>query len=130
MSDQVIELRGCGSHSCAVSPPVGVGNNTSCRCMVSDYRGQSLVRSLQARIAELENEVRLQKSNAGGAYERIAELDAALDVCNQMILEVNHAQSNGSDWYTKGESGLYQQVSMWIRKASDAITKARGQGNE
>ena len=56
---------------------------------------------------------------------RIAELDAALDVCNQMILEVNHAQSNGSDWYTKGESGLYQQVSMWIGKASDAIKKAR-----
>jgi outer membrane murein-binding lipoprotein Lpp len=47
--------------------------------MVSDYRGQSLVRSLQARIDELENEVRLQKSNAGGAYERIAELQARVD---------------------------------------------------
>ena len=53
MSDEFIALKGCGSHSCAVTPPVGVGHNGPCRCMVSDYRGQSLVRMLRARIDEL-----------------------------------------------------------------------------
>lgn len=93
MSDELI---GCGSHSCAVSPPVGVGNNTSCRCMVSDYRGQSLVRSLQARIDELENEVRLQKSNAGGAYERIAELQARVDELEGWNAEMVEKAASGT----------------------------------
>lgn len=46
-----------------------------------------------------------------------------IKIINQMILEVRHAQYNGSDWYTKGSSGLYQQVSMWLNKGTDASFK-------
>jgi len=46
-----------------------------------------------------------------------------MKVINQMILEVRHAQYNGSDWYTKGDSGLYQQVSLWLGKGTDALFK-------
>ena len=44
-----------------------------------------------------------------------------LKTINQAILEVAHAQQSGAEWYTKGSSGLYQQVRLWIGKASDSI---------
>lgn len=55
------------------------------------------------------------------SLETIEQLEAALKVCQQLILEVSHAQRNGSDWYTRADVGLYQQVSMWIGKAQTAI---------
>lgn len=60
-------------------------------------------------------------------WSRIAELEAALRVTHQALLEVRHAQECGPGWYTRGESGLYQQVSMWVRRGLEAITKANVQ---
>lgn len=34
----------------------------------------------------------------------------------QMVFEVSHAYECGSGWYTKGESGLRNQVRMWIER--------------
>jgi len=81
--------------------------------------------AMQARIEELEFRNKFLEARQEARESNIERLDAALDTCNQMILEVAHAQRSGADWYTKGGSGLHQQVSMWIRKASDAIKKAR-----
>jgi hypothetical protein len=50
---------------------------------------------------------------------------AAIEALEQMILEVRHAQSVGSSWYTKGDSGLYQQVRMWLDKGSKSLTTLR-----
>jgi DNA repair exonuclease SbcCD ATPase subunit len=83
------------------------------------------LQQMQQRIAELEDRNTALTESENYAMAKASRLDAALDTCSQMILEVAHAQRNGSDWYTKGESGLYRQVSMWIRKASDAINDAR-----
>ncbi len=55
---------------------------------------------------------------------RISALEAALRITHQALIETAHAQSVGADWYTKGASGLYQQVAMWVRKGLDAIRKA------
>jgi len=58
------KLIGCGSHSCAVFKPEstskleGLGNNGPCKCMVADYRGQSLVRAYEQRIEELTHMVK------------------------------------------------------------------------
>ena len=49
----------------------------------------------------------------------------ALDDIEQLIREVRHAQSVGSAWYTKGASGLYQQISMWLGKGHEAAKKLR-----
>jgi len=54
--------------------------------------------------------------------EKIDLLDQ-IKIMQQTILEVRHAQYNGSDWYTKGSSGLYQQVSLWLNKGQEAINK-------
>jgi len=51
------------------------------------------------------------------------ELYEQLKILQQTILEVRHAQNNGSDWYTKGDSGLYQQVSLWLDKGQKAINE-------
>jgi hypothetical protein len=51
--------------------------------------------------------------------------DESFVVLQQTLLEVSHAQQNGSDWYTKGSSGLYQQVSMWIGKGQEAINRIK-----
>jgi len=45
-------LMGCGSHSCVIAPPAHEGHSGSCRCLVSDYRGQSLIKRLKAQIEE------------------------------------------------------------------------------
>lgn len=50
--------------------------------------------------------------------------EEALIVANQALLEMNHAYVNGSDWYTRGESGLRTQVRMWIDRGLKAITEA------
>ena len=52
------------------------------------------------------------------------ELQEQINILQQAIMEVRHAQHNGSAWYTKGEGGLFQQVSMWVSKGQDAIIKA------
>lgn len=44
----------------------------------------------------------------------------ALEIAMQALREVDHAQQNGARWYTKGESGLYQHVRMWIRRGLEA----------
>ena len=60
-------------------------------------------------------------------------LDAAwsdIKIMQQALLEINHAQREGPDWYTKGDSGLYQQVRMWLDKglkASESLNKLRGE---
>ena len=50
-----------------------------------------------------------------------AELIAVIKVLRQTVMEVRHAQNQGSRWYTKGESGLFQQVRMHLDKADKAI---------
>lgn len=53
--------------------------------------------------------------------ERLDALEHAVRVCSQTMLEVGGAQLRGAGWYTKGASGLYQQVDMHVRRANDAI---------
>lgn len=56
---------------------------------------------------------------------RIRDLEAALKIVHQALIEVAHAQDVGPWWYTKGANGLYQQVAMWVRKGLDAIAAVR-----
>ena len=46
------ELIGCGSHSCIIKPPEGMGNNGPCRC--ADWRGQRYIQQLTARAEQAE----------------------------------------------------------------------------
>lgn len=54
----------------------------------------------------------------------VAALVEAAKVAKQALAEVRHAQDNGSRWYTKGESGLFQQVRMWLNKAQEPLDKS------
>ena len=56
--------------------------------------------------------------------ERIRVLREALLVAQTALAELPHAQSAGANWYTRGASGLYQQVAMWVRKGREAIGAA------
>lgn len=47
-----------------------------------------------------------------------------LRVAQQAFLEFGAAYERGPDWYTRGESGLRQQVRMWIQRGSDALANA------
>lgn len=51
----------------------------------------------------------------------VSDFKEHLSTIKQAFLEVAHAQYNGSAWYTRGESGLYQQVAMWVRKGNAAV---------
>jgi len=85
------ELKGCNSHSCAVTPPKGVGTNGPCRCMVSDYRGQSLIRSLQAKVDELTVEKENIHTNLTNEALRL------VDVCDErqaIITELEAERGN------------------------------------
>ena len=44
------EVIGCGSHSCIINPPKGLGNNGPCRC--ADWRGQRYITQLTAERDE------------------------------------------------------------------------------
>ena len=50
-----------------------------------------------------------------------AKLIAVIKVLRQTVLEVRHAQDQGSRWYTKGDSGLFQQVRLHLNRADVAI---------
>jgi len=49
----------------------------------------------------------------------------ALETLEQTLREVRHAQSSGANWYTRGASGLYQQVAMHVRRGFEAIAILR-----
>lgn len=51
----------------------------------------------------------------------IKDFIGAIEVLRQTVMEVRHAQSSGSDWYTNGSSGLYMQVALHLNRADDAI---------
>lgn len=67
---------------------------------------------------------------ADKADAEIALLRAALKVARQTIIECGHAQECGPSWYTHGESGLYQQVRMWINRGAEAVSNALGPHDE
>lgn len=49
------------------------------------------------------------------------EIGKQIMVLQQTLSEVAHAQQCGAQWYTKGASGLFTQVSMWVRRGQAAI---------
>ena len=51
-------------------------------------------------------------------------VDEALKVAQQALMEVAHAQEVGPQWYSRGESGLRNQVDMWVRKGLTALQAA------
>lgn len=53
--------------------------------------------------------------------ERIKRLEKSIGTVHQALLEVAHAQEVGPEWYTRGESGLKNQVRMWVKKGLAAI---------
>jgi hypothetical protein len=59
------------------------------------------------------------------AVQNSAETLEALKTAHQALLEVAHAQDAGPEWYTRGASGLRQQVSTWVRRGLDALNKTR-----
>jgi hypothetical protein len=56
--------------------------------------------------------------------EEIDQLRESIKTMHQALLEVAHAQREGAGWYTRGPSGLYKQVSMWVRRGRDAAEAA------
>jgi len=53
--------------------------------------------------------------------DRIEELEGAIKVLSQMLIEVDGAYRRGPEWYTKGASGLRTQVRMWLDKSYQAL---------
>jgi hypothetical protein len=58
--------------------------------------------------------------------DEIETLRAALKVAQQSLLEFSHAQESGPSWYTRGENGMYSQVSLWLRRGLEAVQGALG----
>lgn len=54
----------------------------------------------------------------------LLQAEEALKTAQQAALETNHAQSNGSGWYTNGASALYQRVKRWTLLSSEQSTAA------
>ncbi len=59
--------------------------------------------------------------------DEVRELREVLEVLKQTVYEVDHAQRQGREWYTKGSSGLYQQVRLWLDKSFVAIKSIEGE---
>lgn len=55
--------------------------------------------------------------------KRFDTLERGRETAHQGFLEVAHAQECGPGWYTKGESGMYQQVRMWVERGLEATRK-------
>jgi hypothetical protein len=60
------------------------------------------------------------------AADEIEQLRAALKVAQQSLVEFSHAQEVGPSWYTRGANGMYQQVSLWLRRGLEAVQGALG----
>jgi hypothetical protein len=56
----------------------------------------------------------------------VKELRSALKVAQQSLLEFSLAQERGPSWYTRGEQGMYSQVSLWLRRGLEAVQGALG----
>jgi hypothetical protein len=49
------------------------------------------------------------------------DLVEVIKKCHQLVLEISHAQQSGRDWYTKGDSGIFQIIYHHREKAGKAI---------
>jgi hypothetical protein len=58
----------------------------------------------------------------------IKSLKETLKINQQALLEVRHAFDAGPQWYTKGESGMRNQVRLWLIKAEAANAALREKG--
>ena len=67
-----------------------------------------------------------QKGQQATDKSEISLLRDAIKTANQALLEVEHARLKGPDWYTRGASGLYQHVAMWVKRGLDATGKHLG----
>lgn len=92
----------------------------------SDFDG-GIVRRLR-RIGEIPAFDQHVGDEVREAADEIENLRGALKVTHRALFEVSHAQQSGANWYTRGESGLYQQVAMWVRKGFEAIDSVRRGG--
>lgn len=73
----------------------------------------SLARERNAALAERDE-----------AVAALAAMREALEVAAQAFLEFSHAQEVGPGWYTRGESGLRAQVSLWLGRGTKAVSAA------
>ena len=72
----------------------------------------------------LEQTLESMKQTNEALVKRLAECRDALLIARQFCCEVNFAQINGKAWYTRGASGLFDQIRMHqekTRKAIDAL---------
>jgi predicted nuclease with TOPRIM domain len=88
-------------------------------------QSQQRIAKLEAENAKLKEHIKaMQETISGEALdmkEQNKRYKEALKTCNQFVLEVSHAMQCGPDWYTRGESGLRNQIQTWINKASEAV---------
>lgn len=56
---------------------------------------------------------------------RVAKLEAALHVVEQMLLEVEAAIHRGPSWYTRGERGMADQVLLHVQRVRTVCAQCR-----
>lgn len=72
----------------------------------------------------------LQRLGSYLARAEIARLREALKTTRQALMEVQHAQECGPEWYTRGVNGMYQQTSTWVRKGLSAAREVLDESSE
>lgn len=77
-----------------------------------------VIKSLICARNTLERECHREHDKNVALTDRVKSLEAAMKIAHQALA---HAQAVGANWYTRGASGLYQQVAMWVRKGREAI---------
>ena len=95
-----------------------------------DMESAAWIEWANAAIAELQERCEQHERTGKDLVDQVEKLEAAREVMKQTLLEITHAQQCGPGWYTRGASGLHQQVRMWINKANVAIKKTESNNHE
>lgn len=72
-------LTGCGSHSCFIKPPVGMGTNGQCTCLDDKTKMQRYIFITNHEITSLREQLEIAKKDG----ERLDYLDSLNDKLNQ-----------------------------------------------
>ena len=77
-----------------------------------------------AEIYDAEHVAAIAEFNEKAALARVAKLEAALPVIEQMLLEVEAAIHRGPSWYTHGKGGMADQVLLHVQKVRAVLKDA------
>ena len=127
MTDKKIKagLTGCGSHSCFIKPPVGMGTNGQCTCLDDKTKMQRYIFITNHEITSLREQLEIAKKDGWISVDTaLPELrdDSVLAHFANGSIETIHIEDYFRQITDGFDSNGYQKYTRWYLHSNPLVT--------